>query len=624
MLYIRYIFIISFTYVFAFAEDNIQNLLTNYQNEAELSNTTKLESAGFIDIFTRDELERMQAHTLEDVLKTLPNIYLTRKASNFTTFSKSSVGNIPSSMVRLYINDHDMSSASTGSAFMVWSKMPIEYIDHIEIYRASSSIEFGNETASLIIKLYTKTANRDQGSKIRTMVDQTGSTNLDAYTAQTINDDFSLFAYANLTNMNRDSYKNSYKGESYDINSDYESHNIFINLLYKDWKIDLGHYKKKEDLFLGMFAPYTPKDGGLDAKHTYLHVTKNFINNFKLQLSYDKISYDYQYKNYYFDSDTYDKDDILSVILEKTFFIDKHKLLLGGFYKSKSVHEDSSLQSSRANTPYVNSYSNTLHLSSLYIEENYRYDETTLFVLTLKGESYQYKKAVKSQKEYVIRAGLIKKIQKFQIKAFGLRSYIPLAFYQVYNNKNRYHKTNPNLNSPKIDTLSASISYLENTYKLEFIIQHTILKDNVAYNPQSTYGYFNVDQTLKNTQYRLKYDYIFNVNNKIYVDLYYGTNAQDINYSPKYGINLRFFNRYQKFDFYNEFIYRDAYAYEGVNVESSLDFTASIKYHINKDLLVGIRGENIFNHAYEQAYKGLDYSIPVTDQKFWLNIEYTF
>jgi iron complex outermembrane receptor protein len=53
-----------------------------------------------------------------------------------------------------------MSSSSFGSAFMVWGEMPIEYIDHIEVYKGSSSVEFGNEVASTIIKLYTKKAQR--------------------------------------------------------------------------------------------------------------------------------------------------------------------------------------------------------------------------------------------------------------------------------------------------------------------------------------------------------------------------------------------------------------------------------------------------------------------------------
>jgi preprotein translocase subunit SecA len=59
-------------------------------------------------------------------------------------------------------------------------------------------------------------------------------------------------------------------------------------------------------------------------------------------------------------------------------------------------------------------------------------------------------------------------------------------------------------------------------------------------------------------------------------------------------------------------------------MDNSYEYSASIKYHYNKDLSFGFKGDNIFNSGYEQAYRGLSYSIPVTEQKFWINVEYLF
>ena len=94
--------------------------------------------------------------------------------------------------------------------------------------------------------------------------------------------------------------------------------------------------------------------------------------------------------------------------------------------------------------------------------------------------------------------------------------------------------------------------------------------------------------------------------------------------SPKYGLNLRSFNKYGKFDIYNEFIIKSDYEAFGVSVDSSIDYTASVKYHMSSNLTFGLKGENIFNSGYEQAYRNLSYSIPVRDRKIWINLEYLF
>jgi len=53
-----------------FSDENIEMLPKQYRSESELSKVTEKESAGLVNIFTRDDLEKMQAHTLLDVHKT--------------------------------------------------------------------------------------------------------------------------------------------------------------------------------------------------------------------------------------------------------------------------------------------------------------------------------------------------------------------------------------------------------------------------------------------------------------------------------------------------------------------------------------------------------------------------
>ena len=58
-----------------FAQDSAQSmddLLSQYRSESDLSIQTKKESAGSFIIFTRERLEKMQAYNLRDILKTIP------------------------------------------------------------------------------------------------------------------------------------------------------------------------------------------------------------------------------------------------------------------------------------------------------------------------------------------------------------------------------------------------------------------------------------------------------------------------------------------------------------------------------------------------------------------------
>jgi len=43
-----------------FANDNISDLLSEYAQKADLSNQTKMESAGFLIVYTRQDLDKMK------------------------------------------------------------------------------------------------------------------------------------------------------------------------------------------------------------------------------------------------------------------------------------------------------------------------------------------------------------------------------------------------------------------------------------------------------------------------------------------------------------------------------------------------------------------------------------
>ena len=237
---LRVFFIMTLFVCNLFADDvAMANLLNKYQAESDLSNQTKRENSGILYLYTREDLERMQAKNLQDVLKTVPGFNLYKNKYNFSLLSLASNHTIPMTGIRIFINDHDMSSVAFGSAFLLWGDMNIEYIDHIEVYKSTSSIEFGDETASIVVKLYTKRADREEGSKLRVMADQKGSSILDFYTASAVNDDLSYFAYAEGSNLKKDTYHKEFASQNYNLKSNLQDYNIYSNIVYKDWFFEL-------------------------------------------------------------------------------------------------------------------------------------------------------------------------------------------------------------------------------------------------------------------------------------------------------------------------------------------------------------------------------------------------
>ncbi|BBG66187.1 hypothetical protein NNO_1484 [Hydrogenimonas sp.] len=605
----------------AFSSDSMDDLLRAFKNESELSKITKSESAGFLDIYTRDELEKMQARTLMDVLKlfTIPNI--TRTSNNINQFTKPTFPVMPPFAIRLYVNDHDMTSSSFGSALMLWSEMPVEYIDHIEVYKSASSVEFGNEPGSVIIKLYTKKPEREEGGKIRLLADQRGSKEADIYHARTLKNGLSYLVYANAGDIERKSYENS----GHSIDSDSHEQSFYANISKNGWCLEGGSYRKAKDSFLGLGRTYTPNYGEIESHHRYLQLEKVFENGLNIRAGYDHLDHHENESDdsgipagaagYVTNYDLWLHDKIISFIAEKSFTHTKGKLLVGGFYKNKGLDVEGDFDAA------TTSFTNTLHLYSLYLEESYNFNPTTTFIASFKGDYYRYEKEIESKKEHIIRVGLIKNIGPFQIKTFFTKTYYAVPFLYLYGPDNTPYKVNPELKFPEPALTSFGVRYKEGRHTIDARMSLITVKNKVLTKPDGTL--FNIPKGWYH-QYELRYSYEIDDRNRLKMDAYMGENASGLTMSPKYGAHIELFNSFDKIDLYNQVGYRSNFDYYGVNIEPTYDYTASLKYHVTRDLSVGLRGENIFGTGYRQSYSGLPYSMPIFDRKFWINMEYLF
>jgi len=598
---------------------NLEQLLQKYEAASDLSKITKKEASGFVYVYSREELEQMQAYTLEDVLKSIIGINYTYTPNYVNLFSYASISYIPITAVRLYINDHDLSSSSFGSALLIWGELPLEYIDHIEVYKGSSSVEFGEETGVIVIKVYTKLPTREVGNKIHLQTDHRGSIAGDFYTAQILDNDSTLFGYIHASNYNAKRYYN----DGYPLSRDKKDALFYLNYSRKSWNIEASSYFLDKDPFLGNGRRYHPTGGGLDARHTYLKIDKRFGTT-TLTLAYDNLTYDRSYKDptgvytahgYVRDYNIEFNDEIWTLDLKKDIDIADHALFVGAFYKYKGFRSTGRFDAQHS---YAK---NGFGLSSLFVEDTYSLGPSTSLFFAIKGDYYRFDKAVTDKKALILRGGFIKKWPRFEFKAFATKFYMPAQFYALYAPGDLPLKANPKLKFPQGQLYNLRVKYSDGPLSVAFKFGHGISKDKIIY--AGPRGFVNKPEKAYFSFVESNILYRFDPFNKIYFDILKATNSKE-ELSPSFQANLRIFNRFERIALYNELLYKKGYSYFGHKVDASLDATVALKYFYTKDLHIGVRAENLLNKGFRQAYRKTSASFPVTDHRFILNLEYTF
>ena len=200
------IFLLFFTTVVSAQELTLDNLLKEYEDSESLYKKTKKESAGFLLVYSREDLERMQAYSLKDVLKTV-RMYSTQMNNiGAVKLQKFAQGKTAISPTKVYIDDFEITTVLQASALDTYGDMDIYFVDHIEIYQGGSSIAFGNSLGAMVIRLYSKDPARENSSSAQLSVDSKASGNLRVVDAGTMGE-YEYLLYANAAKANYDTYK---------------------------------------------------------------------------------------------------------------------------------------------------------------------------------------------------------------------------------------------------------------------------------------------------------------------------------------------------------------------------------------------------------------------------------
>ena len=614
------VFLLLLTALLFSEELSLENLLKEYKSSEELYHDTKKESAGHVTVFSRSDLDKMQAYTLNDVLKTLRFFTLQTRRNGMTTLVRSGESQMSSSPVKVYINSHELNSATLGNVLVQYGKMGLYFIDHIEVYQSGNSVTFGNEPGTMLIKLYTKEPSRENSTSTQASVDSLGSITLQGVDAKKF-DNYSYLANVDLRKNNHKDYTTT--------NSELSRDGARGQFYFKfskdsDYDIEVGATQEKYDIFGGLGTATI--DGHTYTQDIYTHLTKYFENNLKIMLTtshenfeiYDKDSIAIPIPTVPFQTqlNTEVSTEVYSAIIEKKFIDGNNELSLGAQFKHQKfkINEYKTDGIDRA----VAWGPKDLDIYMIYAENLYNINKNHLISLSAKMDYYENEFS-KSSTEHILRAGYIALLDdEWKFKLFVMDSYLYPTFIQTTYSPN--YNVNPDLESSDILLLTAEMIYSKDNTTFGFGVGRNETDNAVVFNmSQNKY----VNDTEKNS-FELIFaniEHNFDIDNKIKIE--YFRQYREAYYSPRFGASLQLFNTVGKFDFYNELIYRSEYtSIDGVDMAEGYDYSLGAIYKLNKQTELKLKAENILDKASKTSISGIDVS--TTDRRVLLTMEYTF
>ncbi len=385
----RVVLLLILFIVAVFGEDDLDFLLDKIEYKSDLSQKTKKENWGITYVYTRQDIEKMQARYLRDILISL--LPFTYKINNYGIYDPlSSSTNVPfmSSSIKVFIDNQEINVGMYGSGLFLYGDMDISFADHIEAYIGSPSFEISTEPSFMVIRIYTKRAERDGGNRVGLFAQSYGGKMGYYHKAEELNNGWKYFFYANRfedKNKNRSNLESS-------LNRDKDVAHLIFSLYNNDNRILLDASRKRFNGFIDQSIFGTPKksDIGIDYFHLGYDLKKDrlkffatfersrafsdFEDNNEALVKYFNALYgtDFPYNIY---SDSY--SDILSVGADYKYnFFEKHSFLFGFKYRYKHAEYDHLVYNDLPLPLYGNDIQK---IGSAFLEYKNYFNENTIF-----------------------------------------------------------------------------------------------------------------------------------------------------------------------------------------------------------------------------------------------------
>ncbi len=595
-------------FVSLFADNSLDALLENLAQKDDLSNQTKKESAGYLIVYTRDDLDKMKVHSLVELIDQIPFIRYNENSGGFSDPYYAPYQPSTTSGIKVFIDDRDVTSPYNGNGLQVLGQLGLEYIDHIEIYMAIPSQTFGLSPSIITIKCYTKNPKRENTNVLGASYGSYNKSRTYVYSAQEL-DNFSYLIYGSIDNINRKkiNFNNS------TLSRDKYIKNIYAKITKDNLKWDTQIAKVNLDSFMGQSYAIDPIDPHVDVDYFYTGIYYNDkINGIKsyINYTYDNSSiYDNSkiilgvyptstppFYQIYNTSYTKIKEHLSDMQFYKTFKSKNHKLILGlqGRYKKFSFDE---IKLGSVDFPTNFNYNQEITVS-LSAEENYMINRSNLITTSILYDKYYENSDVANYNTLSFRFGYIYNKNHFTSKSFIFYGENIPTMKTLYDNRAKYHQTS-DPKKTKISAISTKLIYKNKNQKHSLLIGHTITKNNLYFTGLK-YDNTKDDYIVDILSYR--YTYNFNVFNRVifnsWIDFIYNKNIQTNRRYKLYGGLVTLFNKIGKFNLYNNIVYKKW----GGGLSAEVNLNTTITYNLSKDLTFYIKGNNLLDQSLETNY----------------------
>jgi vitamin B12 transporter len=589
-------------------ELNLDNLLDTFAKNSDLSKKTILENSGHTIVYTRDDIDRMMAKNLKDILKSYPIIGYRESRFGYPDILNMG-GSLPftSSPIRVMIDNHEITTAFNGSGFALLGDIDLGFVDHIEIYALGPSFEHSSELTYILIKLYSKKPSRDMGGKVEVNAGSYGYNFKSAYHANQL-DKFSYFTYVSQTNDKKKRY------DSFDtqINRDQKKEHLFASFYTKKQNLKLQIINNEKHMSLNYSHSGTPVDDLTKYKFYTINYDYDINDNLQFLASYsngDSKSYFSDDQPYFcmdattcMNSANIDvKEDIFSSSLKYTKKIGDNKLVIGGGVISKNFDYESLKLNGIEQTK--DEYTKQT-IGNIFAENQYLMDDNKIFTLGVKYNNIQNNGSINDDDIYLFRAGYTYLKNKFTSKTF---IYNTTSVIEPHIIKSNFSIPDTNLEPQQMEAVSQELKFDFDNSNLNFVASFGNIKNSIYQDPTTSKITNNKKDTSMAASY-IDYIYTFDKNNKVLFDISYHTskNIPFMDNFTQYSSFVRGLNSIGKFDIYNELIYR----YDNFYKNDSYDYSLGINYNYCDDLSFYIKGDNIFDKGYQDSFSRISYTSP--------------
>ena len=629
---VKFLFVLIVLYSNILFAYDIDQMLDLYRKDSDLSEKTKDESLGHLTVYTRDDIERMQAHNLNELLNSLRSFRYDENLLGMPDVFHTDPAVYSSGVVKIFINNHEITSAFAGSGLFLYGNIDLGFVDHVEIYEGSTSTSVSSEPSVITVKLYSKDPERELGTNIQGYVASRG-THHENISYSNASKDLKYYLYVSNTNRDRVNYTH----DNHDLSRDNTNIHALATIDYKNIKVGAEYIDHQMDPFLSLSMFATPTDGNINYKLKRVSSAISFLddNSLNLSLSFIRINEDLNLNSdgtrwtdkesrIFISKDSLVSstiDDVYNVKLEKKLTYKENNVVFGAEYVKKSLHDTVTYNIGVLDsTPsYVD---NSIY--SVYLQDDYMLSSDQIITASLKHNSYTSKSDLDKRDftTHQVRLGYILTSDTDTFKAFASQMELPTE-----------QDVLTAVSGSKIEILrirDVSFEYTKSIQEQSIgIVFEYIQNENsaiVAIENNVTDKYYN------NYSVSLKYDYHFDAFNKLnsmlYINDYY--NPVTVQNEIVEGGFIRLLNSWRKFDIYNEANY---YHLEDSSIDG-ISYNIGIRYKATQALIFSLKGTNIFDSAAKSEYNYIHFNgitpevkslyISPIDQTVIAGMEYSF